>query len=176
MSEPHINDTAMRAIYVHGICTYVCMVRPSSARRLIDSVQGRMQSFVPKSLRSETTATACSNLANIFPRGITFKRGYAYARHQGNQASRCNRISDSTEDRRLIEKLVSDSTRRDQRLVRREKKKDKDNTPRLPCQWRPQANSTLCDLWLFPPPKSLGARLSYDGRQLSRHWLSWVAA
>ena len=43
------------------------------------------------------------------------------ARHQGNQASRCNRISDSTEDRRLLEKLVSDSTR-DQRLARREKK------------------------------------------------------
>ena len=44
-----------------------------------------------------------------------------YARHQGNQASRCNRISDSMEDRRLLEKLVGDSTR-DQRLARREKK------------------------------------------------------
>ena len=46
LSEPHINGTAMRAIY--GICIYVymyiCMVRPSSARRFIDSVrrgQGR---------------------------------------------------------------------------------------------------------------------------------------
>ena len=55
----------MRAIY--GICTciYVCMVRPSSARRFIDSVQGRMQSFVLKSLRSKTTATTCSNLAHL---------------------------------------------------------------------------------------------------------------
>ena len=44
-----------------------------------------------------------------------------YARHQGNQASRCNRISNSTEDRRLVEKLGSNSTR-DQRLARREKR------------------------------------------------------
>ena len=67
---------------------YTCMVRPSSARRFIDSVQGRMQSFVLKrhpraassftdfvqgrmhsfvlkSLRSKTTATACSNLAHL---------------------------------------------------------------------------------------------------------------
>ena len=41
------------------------MVRPSSARRFIDSVQGRMQSFVLKSLHSKTTATACSNLAYL---------------------------------------------------------------------------------------------------------------
>ena len=44
---------------------YVCMVRPSSAHRFIDSVQGRMQFFVLKSLRSKTTATACSNLAHL---------------------------------------------------------------------------------------------------------------
>ena len=46
---------------------------------------------------------------------------------------------------------------------------DNDSTQRLPCQWRPQANSTLCSLWLFPPPKSLGTRykaISYDGHQL----------
>ena len=41
------------------------MVCPSSAHRFIDSVQGRMQSFVLKSLRSKTTATACSNLAHL---------------------------------------------------------------------------------------------------------------
>ena len=66
------------------------MVRPSPARRFIDFVQGRMQSFVHvlkrhpraastfidfiqcrmqsfvlKSLRSKTTATACSNLAHL---------------------------------------------------------------------------------------------------------------
>ena len=44
LSEPHINGTAMRAIY--GICIYVymyiCMVRPSSARRFIDSVAVRI--------------------------------------------------------------------------------------------------------------------------------------
>ena len=100
---------------------YICMVHLSSVRHCIDSVQGCMQSFVLKSLRSETTATACSNLAhlcnNFFPCGVMFKRGYA--RHQGNQASRCNRISDSTEDRRLVEKLVSDSTQY-QRLAHRE--------------------------------------------------------
>ena len=39
------------------------MVRPSSVRRFIDSVQGRIQSFVLKSLRSKTTVTACFNLA-----------------------------------------------------------------------------------------------------------------
>ena len=69
---------------------YVYMVRPSPARRFIDFVQGRMQSFVHvlkrhpraastfidfvqcrmqsfvlKSLRSKTTATACSNLAHL---------------------------------------------------------------------------------------------------------------
>ena len=54
--SPHIIGTAMCAIY--GI-------RPSSARRFIDSVQGRMQSFVLKSLRSKTTAIACSNLAHL---------------------------------------------------------------------------------------------------------------
>ena len=63
LSEPHINSTAMLAIY--GICIYVCMVCLSSARRFIDSVQGRMQSFVLKSLRSKTTVTACSNLAHL---------------------------------------------------------------------------------------------------------------
>ena len=49
--------------------------------RFIDSVQGRMQSFVLKSPRSKTTATACSNLA---PRGVdvTFKRGYARLQDQ----------------------------------------------------------------------------------------------
>ena len=31
----------------------------------LDFVQGRMQSFVLKSLRSKTTATACSNLAHL---------------------------------------------------------------------------------------------------------------
>ena len=40
---------------------YVYMARPSFARRFIDSVQGHMQSFVLKSLRSKTTVTACSN-------------------------------------------------------------------------------------------------------------------
>ena len=50
LSEPHINGTAMRAIYgiciyvYMYICIYICMVRPSSARRFIDFVrrgQGR---------------------------------------------------------------------------------------------------------------------------------------
>ena len=63
LSNPHINSTAMHAIY--GICIYVCMVRPSSARRFIDSVQSHMQSFVLKSLRSKTIATACSNLVHL---------------------------------------------------------------------------------------------------------------
>ena len=61
LSEPHINSTAMHIIY----CMYVCMVQPSSTRYFIDSVQGRMQSFVLKSLRSKTTATVCSNLARL---------------------------------------------------------------------------------------------------------------
>ena len=47
------------------ICIHVCMVCLSSARCFIDSVQGRMQSFVLKSLHSKTTATACSNLAHL---------------------------------------------------------------------------------------------------------------
>ena len=41
------------------VCMYVCI------RHFIDSVQGRMQSFVLKSLRSKTTATACSNLVHL---------------------------------------------------------------------------------------------------------------
>ena len=41
------------------------MVRPSSVRHFIDSVQGCMQSFVLKSLCSNTTATACSNLVHL---------------------------------------------------------------------------------------------------------------
>ena len=106
---------------------YVCMVCPSSVRRFIDSVQGRMQSFLLKSLRSKTTVTACSNLVHLCNISLVVSclseamlLCYS-ARHQGNQASRCNRISDSTEDRRLVEKLVSDSTR-DQQLARREKR------------------------------------------------------
>ena len=49
----------MRAIY--GICIMICMY----VRRFVDSVQGRMQFFVLKSLRSKTTATAWSNLAHL---------------------------------------------------------------------------------------------------------------
>ena len=44
---------------------YVYMVHRSSACRFVDSVQGRMQSFVLKSLHSKTTVTACSNLAHL---------------------------------------------------------------------------------------------------------------
>ena len=105
LSEPHINGTAMRAIY--GICIYVymvyvymyiCMVRPSSARRFIDSVlegkagrmqsfvlinviraplQDRMQSFVLKSLRSKKN---CYSMQCIFVKDSrhTF-RIYAYS-------------------------------------------------------------------------------------------------
>ena len=65
LSDPHINGTAMRAIYGIYVCMYVCMVRLSSAGRFIDSVQGHMQSFVLKSLRSKITATACSNLVHL---------------------------------------------------------------------------------------------------------------
>ena len=53
-------------VYICIICIYVWYVpASSSARRFIDSVQGRMQFFVLKSLRSKTTATACSNLAHL---------------------------------------------------------------------------------------------------------------
>ena len=67
LREPHINSIAMRAIYgtCMYVCMYVCMVRPSSARRFIDSIQCRMQSFVLKSLHSKITVTACSNLAHL---------------------------------------------------------------------------------------------------------------
>ena len=88
--------------------------------------------------------------------------GMYYARHQGNQASRCNRISDSTEDQRLVEKLGSNSTW-DQQLAHREKRIARKTRTTLrayrACQWRPRASSTLCDLGLFPPHKSLGTRL-----------------
>ena len=51
-------------IYIYTYM-YVCVVHPSSACRFIDSVQGRMQSFVLKSVHSKTTATTCSNLAHL---------------------------------------------------------------------------------------------------------------
>ena len=51
LSEPHINGTAIYSICMY-VCMYVCMVRTSSALRFIDSVLGRLQYFVLKSLHS----------------------------------------------------------------------------------------------------------------------------
>ena len=54
LSKPHINGTAMRAIY--GIYIYVymyiCMVRPSSARRFIDPVRTRLGLAQPHAIES----------------------------------------------------------------------------------------------------------------------------
>ena len=61
LSEPHINGTAMCTIY--GIC----MVHGTSVIRapLHRLCIGPHAIFCAESLRSKTTATACSNLAHL---------------------------------------------------------------------------------------------------------------
>ena len=64
LSEPYINGTAMRAIY--GICMYVYMYGTSVIRAPLHKLcTGPHAIFVLKSLRSKTTATACSNLVHL---------------------------------------------------------------------------------------------------------------
>ena len=90
LSEPHINGTPLREVYA-------CMYGTTVTFRII--------------------LHACSNLVNC---KFTLVHNYTSTLYcnQGNRASTgewC--ISDSTEDRRLVEKSVSNSTQ-DQRLAR----------------------------------------------------------